>query len=322
MFEPLRPVTSAWTSPLRQPHVAVDADAADLQQPGIERQVESAVAGVDDHQHERDGLEHVATITSARQRRLRARLATRARRKFFSVAARDLHRRPPFAAGAAGRCAAPRGSVRRRVPIDPAPSVITRSPGRARPATAAGNRRARARRARPPRAACAHLGRQGVEGHAGNRRLSGGVDVGQHDLVGAAERARRTRASALCVRAVAVRLEHDDDPPVDAGARRGNHGGNLGRVMAVVVDDHHAVLFAEPLESALGALELRRARRQSVRTGCPTSSPTATAASALSRLCRPGTCSRSSPSSTVASRACGWTDGARAERLERHAVAR
>ena len=103
----------------------------------------------------------------------------------------------------------------------------------------------------------AHDRGQRVERHARNRRLTGRVDVGQHDFIGGAQR-RAELAHQLAGASVAVRLEHDDDAPVDAGAGGGDDGGDLGRVMTVVVYDHDAVFFPEALESPLGALELRQ----------------------------------------------------------------
>ena len=44
--------------------------------------------------------------------------------------------------------------------------------------------------------------------------------------------------------AVAVRLMHGDHPPLARLARGLEHGGNFRRVMAVVVNDRHAVNFA------------------------------------------------------------------------------
>ena len=58
-----------------------------------------------------------------------------------------------------------------------------------------------------------------------------------------------------------MRLEYHHQPPIDAGACRRQHRRNLGRVMPIVVDDHHAVFFAKPLESPFGTLELGQCRR-------------------------------------------------------------
>ena len=53
-----------------------------------------------------------------------------------------------------------------------------------------------------------------------------------------------------------MRLKRDDEAAVERGARGREHRGDLGRVMAVVVDDQHAAGLAVPLEAALGALEV------------------------------------------------------------------
>ena len=53
-----------------------------------------------------------------------------------------------------------------------------------------------------------------------------------------------------------MRLEGDDDAPiVEAGARAGERGADLGRVMAVVVDDHDAAGLAAHGEAAPDAAE-------------------------------------------------------------------
>ena len=63
-------------------------------------------------------------------------------------------------------------------------------------------------------------------------------------------------ASSSCARPrIAVRLKRDDQPAAERRARGGQHRGDLGRVMAVVVDHQHAARFAVALESALGAVE-------------------------------------------------------------------
>ena len=47
-------------------------------------------------------------------------------------------------------------------------------------------------------------------------------------------------------------------------ARRREHRGDLGRMMAVVVDDQDPVRLATHLEPPLGAAELAQARRQAL----------------------------------------------------------
>ena len=57
-----------------------------------------------------------------------------------------------------------------------------------------------------------------------------------------------------------MRLEHDDQPPLEPGAGGGDDRRDLGRVVAVVVDDQDAAGLAEQLEAALGAAELGQRR--------------------------------------------------------------
>ena len=57
-----------------------------------------------------------------------------------------------------------------------------------------------------------------------------------------------------------MRLERDDQAAAERRARGGQHRGNLGRVMAVVVDDEHAAGLAVALEAPLGAVELPQRR--------------------------------------------------------------
>ena len=66
---------------------------------------------------------------------------------------------------------------------------------------------------------------------------------------------RRPQTQQCGSPAVAVRLERDDDAPVQRTRRR-EHGRNLSWMMAVVVDNQDAVRFAAQLEPALGAAKL------------------------------------------------------------------
>ena len=55
----------------------------------------------------------------------------------------------------------------------------------------------------------------------------------------------RVKSSKRSLRArVAVRLERDDDAAVEAALRGVERRLDLGRVMAVVVDDHHVAALA------------------------------------------------------------------------------
>ena len=102
--------------------------------------------------------------------------------------------------------------------ILPAPSVITRSPGRA----CSSSQRARSSR----RGDVGDVGVAGsrdraherLAGDAGDRLLAGGVDVADHDHVGVVERAREVGEQIAGAR-VAVRLERGDDAAAGEAAR-------------------------------------------------------------------------------------------------------
>ena len=96
--------------------------------------------------------------------------------------------------------------------------------------------------------------RERLDGDAGEWIFAGAVDIGQDDLVGAGEGAAEFAQEVARAR-VAVRLEGDEDAARHAGAGGGEDGGDFGRVVAVVVDDHDAVGFAENVEAAFGAFE-------------------------------------------------------------------
>ena len=129
MLDPRSPSTIACTSPLDMPHVAVHADAADLQRRGVQRPASMrAVSGI-------------ATTTSAsaqRPARHESQRATPPRRVFPARAhlraaevlfsrRLDAHPTSPPASSRRVRSAARIRSG--SVPIDPAPSVMTRSFG-------------------------------------------------------------------------------------------------------------------------------------------------------------------------------------------------
>src|SRR5207248_5185098 len=92
--------------------------------------------------------------------------------------------------------------------------------------------------------------------------LTGSVDVGQDDVV----RAREGWTERVHQRGRSgepMRLECDDDAPFQR-ARGVEHGGNLRRMMSVVVDDEHAVRLAADLEAPLAAAGLPQAARDSI----------------------------------------------------------
>ena len=176
-------------------------------------------------------------------------------------------------------------------PIEPAPSVITRSPGRAIRATAAGTSSSAGTTCTGTRAVRRHGVGQRLDRHAGNRILAGRVDVGEHDLVGAAERRPElapTAGRARCSGAAGTRRARGRRSPARAAAM---HGRDLGRVVAVVVDDETPSRLAAHLEAPFGAAEPgHRGRPRSARTAGRARARPRSAASAFSRLCRPGTC--------------------------------
>ena len=92
-------------------------------------------------------------------------------------------------------------------------------------------------------------------GDAGYGVLAGRVDVHHDDLVGQGERPAELAGEGLGT-AVEVRLEGDDQPPL-AGHLAGGpqRGGELGRVVGVVVVDPHARRDALELEPATGTTE-------------------------------------------------------------------
>ena len=74
---------------------------------------------------------------------------------------------------------------------------------------------------------------------ARDRLLAGGVDVGDEHDVGLVERAREL-VEEIARAGVAMRLEGDDDAPVVGALRRVERRLDLGRVVAVVVDERDA----------------------------------------------------------------------------------
>ena len=264
--------------------------------------VRDAVAPLDGDDPQRD---HDATPTPAAVGRDAAPAAA-ARRAGLTCARRN-RRSAGAATGTHVRASAPVRAPRRSrsatPPIEPAPSVITTSPGpRPRGRSPAPRRRASARR-RPAPARCARIGGgQRVDRDAGNRILAGRVDVGEHDVVGAGQRrAERVHAAppSACSGAAGT-------PRRSAGPARGPPRARPRSRS----DDGRS-------RRRRGRRSARRAPRSAARrrgtpsrpaamrsNGRPSSRPTATAASAFCRLCRPGTASASVPSvSTVRRRA-------------------
>ena len=87
-----------------------------------------------------------------------------------------------------------------------------------------------------------------------DRGLAGRIDVGHRDVVGSRERGRELGRQVAGAR-VEVRLEQHEEPRAgEALADRGDGRGDLGRVVAVVVDDRDALELVH-LEAPAGAGE-------------------------------------------------------------------
>ncbi len=61
-----------------------------------------------------------------------------------------------------------------------------------------------------------------------------------------------------------MRLKRDHEPPIERRPGGGHDGGDLCRVVAVVVDDEHAVDFAVALETTFGAMKARERRSDAI----------------------------------------------------------
>ena len=212
------------------------------------------------------------------------------RRPLFGPARRNLRSSPPMATRA---LMAPAPATRRWSAVPrwhalahrAAPSVSTRSPtcdgGDGEGMSATECTRWTAVRGRSTASAMALF-------TPGIRVLARGVDVREHELlVHARQHAAEVLEQGRAV-PVAVRLEGHDDATRRPRAGSSQHGRDLRRVVTVVVDDGHARGFAEHLEPTFGPGRNSARARVSCSTGTSSSRPTATAASALSRLCRPG----------------------------------
>ncbi len=87
-------------------------------------------------------------------------------------------------------------------------------------------------------------------------RFTSRVHGRDYDIVGCREAGGEITEQVAHAR-VAMRLDHGDDTAPGAGARRLQHGRDLGRVVAVVVIDLNAVPRACELEAPFDAGEAR-----------------------------------------------------------------
>ena len=184
------------------------------------------------HEHRERAAAAIRREPGARARRARTRPGSRA----ASVAATAVELVAPARSSRRldrrvvdGRPSQASGSAVR----SPAPRVSTTSPGRAQPARA--RRRGRPCRGqvrdRQRRRRVEHRVHDEPPGHARDRRLARGVHVGEHDRVGAVERAGEVAPQRRGAR-VAVRLEHHDHPAPPALARGRDRGRDLARAGA------------------------------------------------------------------------------------------
>ena len=147
-------------------------------------------------------------------------------------------------------------------PIEPAPIEITTSPSRACSTIACRHRADVVDEHRVDLAGDAQRARQRAAVGGDDRRLAGGIDLGQQHRVGAADHLDEVLEAVARAR-VAVRLEREHEAPAREGAARGRERRrHLDRVMAVVVDQREAAaavagrLLAVALEAAADAVEL------------------------------------------------------------------
>ena len=135
---------------------------------------------------------------------------------------------------------APAASCGATCPIEPAPIVSTTSPSRATVAHRLGDVADLVDEQRLDVAADADRARQRTAVGGDDRRLAGRVDVGQHERVDGRQHAREILEQVARAR-VAVRLEREHEAPArEAAARRVEHRGDLGRMVAVVVDQRRS----------------------------------------------------------------------------------
>ena len=142
----------------------------------------------------------------------------------------------------------------------PAPIVSTTSPSRTMPASAVGNSSmlfSSTGSTRPRERIARH---NAFAVGAGDRRLAGGVHLVDDERVGVGEHLRELVEQVARAR-VAMRLEGEHDAAAGPALAGGlDRRGDLGRVMAVVVDERDAcrcavATVAEELQPALDALE-------------------------------------------------------------------
>ena len=129
-------------------------------------------------------------------------------------------------------------------------------------------------------------GRERLLVDAFDRRLAGGIDIGDDHAVGVVEAGGEGVEQRGQAR-VAMRLDDGDHLALGRGARRFQHRRDFDRMVAVVVVDGDAVPFPVRVKRRLTPPKLAIALRMTS-IGAPSSCATVIAAVALSALCRPG----------------------------------
>src|SRR6516164_9965688 len=112
----------------------------------------------------------------------------------------------------------------------------------------------------PVRAQTLH---QGIAVGTGDRRLARRIDVRDDHGVGVIE-AGRELLEQRCQPGIAVRLHHGDHLALRRLARRAQHGGDLDRMVTVVVDNRHAIPLAGAGEATPHAAEIPKRRADRV----------------------------------------------------------
>ena len=159
------------------------------------------------------------------------------------------------ACSAAGRSCA-------TAPMLPAPIVSTTSPSRAMPASTCGSSSSDSSSTGSTAPRDAHRAAERPAVGAGDRRLARRIDLGDQQRVGRRQHLREVVEQVAGAR-VAVRLEHQHQAALRPGLAHGlERRGDLGRVVAVVVDERDAAArsldVAEHLQAPVDALEARQ----------------------------------------------------------------
>ncbi len=150
----------------------------------------------------------------------------------------------------------------------PAPRQTTKSPGRAMAWTISARCSGPGQRHHAAMAARAQALHQRVAVDARHRRLAGGIDVGDDHRAGVVHAGAELGEQRLQPR-VAVRLHHRDHVARAGLPRRLQHGGDLHRMMAVIVDHGDAAGLAGLGEAPLDAAEAGEGAAQAWRRRSP-----------------------------------------------------